>query len=94
MTDARTNKVIEHTAASISSALDKMIADLPEHSAPQMALEGVVRELAHRQPWLLRFMMEDAVVREAYDCAVAMTPLKVDAKGNDGCSPRWNIRTG
>jgi len=81
MTDARTRKVIEHTAASISSALDKMMADLPEHSAPQMALEGVVRELAHRQPWLLRFMMEDAVVREAYDCAVARTPLKVDAKG-------------
>jgi hypothetical protein len=41
MTDARTNKVIEHTAASIRSALDKMMADLPEYSAPQMALEEV-----------------------------------------------------
>jgi hypothetical protein len=79
MMDARTATVIEYTSASISSALDKMVADLPEHSAPQMALEGVVRDLAHRQPWLLRFMMEDAVVREAYDSAVAATPLTVKA---------------
>jgi hypothetical protein len=81
MTGARTNKVVERTAVSISLALDKMVADLPENSAPQMALEGLVAELARLQPWLLRFMMEDAVVREAYDSAVAMTPLKVKAKG-------------
>jgi hypothetical protein len=81
MLDARTNKVIEHTAASISSALDKMVADLPENSAPGMALEGVIRELANRQPWLLRFMMEDAVVREAYDSAVANDTAEGEGEG-------------
>lgn len=81
MIDARTNLVITHTAVAISEALDQMVADLPEMAAPQMALEGLVSELARLQPWLLRFMMEDPVVREAYDSAVAMTPLKVKAKG-------------
>jgi hypothetical protein len=79
MTDARTNEAIKRTAATISVALDKMVSDLPEMAAPQMALEGLVAELASLQPWLLRFMMEDAVVREAYNSAVAATPLKVKA---------------
>jgi hypothetical protein len=81
MIDARTDKVIKRTAIVISQAIDKMVSDLPEMAAPQMALEGLVSELATLQPWLLRFMMEDAVVREAYDSAVAMTPLKVKAPG-------------
>ncbi len=40
MTDARTNQVITRTAVAISEALDKMVADLPQMAAPQMALEA------------------------------------------------------
>jgi hypothetical protein len=62
-------------ARTISFALDKMVADLPKTIAPQAALEEVVRELAIRQPWFMRLIMEDPDIREAYDDAVASTPL-------------------
>jgi hypothetical protein len=75
-----TAKVIEHAAATISLALDKMAADLPDTASPQAALELVVRELAVRQPWFMRLIMEDAEIREAYDDAVASTPLKAKGK--------------
>jgi hypothetical protein len=80
MTASRTATVIKHTAATISLALDKMIVDLPDTAAPQAALELVVRELAIRQPWFMRLIMEDADIREAYDDAVASTPLKAKGK--------------
>ena len=66
--------IIERTATKISAALDKMIADLPETAAPQIALELVVRKLAHRQTWFLSLIMEDADIKEAYAAAVAETP--------------------
>jgi hypothetical protein len=72
-----TAKVTEHAAAAISLALDKMVADLPPTAAPQAALELIVRELAIRQPWFMRLIMEDHDIREAYDDAVASTPLTV-----------------
>ena len=77
-------KVIEYAAATIILALDKMVADLPDTAAPQAALEVLVRKLAIRQPWFMRLIMEDADVREAYDDAVASTPLKVDATAKMG----------
>jgi hypothetical protein len=77
---SRSAKIVEHTAATISLALDKMVADLPKTAAPQAALEQVVRELAVRQPWFMRLIMEDADIREVYDDAVASTPLKVEGK--------------
>ena len=80
MMDSRSAKVIEHATATISLALDKMVADLPKTAAPQAALERVVRELAVRQPWFMRLMMEDADIREAYAAAVAEMPLKVEGK--------------
>jgi hypothetical protein len=73
-------KVIEHAAATISLALDKMVADLPKTASPQAALEQVVRELAVRQPWFMRLIMEDADIREAYAAAVAEMALKVEGK--------------
>jgi hypothetical protein len=75
-----TAKVVEYAAATISLALDKMIADLPDTAAPQAAVELVVRELAIRRPWFMRLIMEDAEIREAYDDAVASTPLKAKGK--------------
>ena len=75
-----TAKVVEYAAATISLALDKMIADLPDTAAPQAAVELVVRELAIRRPWFMRLIMEDAEIREAYDAAVASTPLKAKGK--------------
>ncbi len=77
-------KVIEYAAATISLALDKMVADLPDTAAPQAALEVLVRKLAIRQPRFMRLIMEDADLREAYDDAVASTPLKVDATAKKG----------
>jgi hypothetical protein len=75
-----TAKVVEYAAATISLALDKMAADLPGTAAPQAALELVIRELAVRQPWFMRLIMEDAEIREAYDDAVASMPLKAKGK--------------
>jgi hypothetical protein len=40
----------------------------------------LVRELAARQPWFMRLIMEDHDIREAYDDAVASTPLKAKVK--------------
>jgi hypothetical protein len=80
MMTSRSAKVIENAAATISLALNKMVADLPKTAAPQAALEQVVRELAVRQPWFMRLIMEDHDIREAYDDAVASTPLKVKVK--------------
>jgi hypothetical protein len=78
MTTSRSTKAVEHAAATISLALDKMIADLPKTAAPLAAFEQMVRKLAIRQPWFMRLLMEDADIREAYDEAVASMPLKVE----------------
>ena len=53
-TEGRAGRIVEHTAATISKALDDMMADLPEDIAPQAILELVVVELAYRQPGFLR----------------------------------------
>ena len=71
-------KIIEHAVATINLALDKMVADLPKTSAPQAALEQVVRDLALRQPWFMRLIMEDPNIREAYYEAVGSTPSRPD----------------
>jgi hypothetical protein len=73
-------EVVGDAATSISSALDRMVADLPKDEAPQEALACVVKNLAVMQPWFMRLIMEDPDIREAYDDAVASTPLKVKGK--------------
>ena len=78
--DGRPGRIVERTAAAISEALDKMVADLPEDVAPQAILELVVVELAYRQPWFLRIIMEDPDLQELYQAAVARTPQTAKAK--------------
>lgn len=79
-TDGRAGRIVEHTAATISKALDDMMADLPEDIALQAILELVVVELAYRQPGLLRIIMEDPDLQELYQAAVARTSPMVKAK--------------
>jgi hypothetical protein len=74
--EARIDRVVHRTAVAISAALDKMVADLPQRAFPQMAIEEVIRELAHLQPWLLRLVMEDRDIREAYYAAVSEIPAR------------------
>jgi hypothetical protein len=59
-------------ATAISEALTKMIADLPQGSAPEMALESIVEQLAPLEAWQL--IMEDPDVVEAYLAAAAAIP--------------------
>jgi hypothetical protein len=71
MNQRRVDRVIKRTAARISAALVAMERDLPDDAAPQMAIELVVRRLAHLNPWFMRQIMEHADIREAYAEAVA-----------------------
>jgi hypothetical protein len=72
--NSQVDRVVQRTAVAVSAALDKMIDDLPQDAAPQMVIGLVMGELAHLQPWLLRLIMEDTDIREAYDAAVATIP--------------------
>ena len=69
------DRVVQATAKTISIAMDKMVTDLPPGAAPQMALELVVEELASRQSWFMRLIMEDGDIREAYAAAVGRLPV-------------------
>jgi hypothetical protein len=79
MTSQQVDKVVVRTAKSIAAALDKMVTDLPEGAAPQMAIELVIKKLALLEPSLMQLIMEDYDIREAYAEAVASVPIK--AKG-------------
>jgi hypothetical protein len=74
MDTQQVNRIVGQTADRISNAFDRMIERLPEGAAPQRALEEVVIELERRQPWLLRLMLEDYDIHEAYYAAVARRP--------------------
>ena len=78
--------VVRRTAGAISVVLDRMVADLPEGATPQIAIELVVRDLARRQFWLMRLIMEDPNIREAYAEAVASLPAT--ARRGPGGAPR------
>lgn len=69
------DRVVQATAKAISTAMDKMLTDLPPDAAPQMAIECVVVELAARQPRFMRLIMEDDDIRESYAAAVGRLPL-------------------
>jgi hypothetical protein len=77
----KTNRIIDRTADTISKAISKMLDDLPQCAAPQMAIELVVRRLAmsadYSEAWLLRLIMEDHNVREAYYSEIAKRPATV-----------------
>jgi hypothetical protein len=74
------DRVVKRTAAGISDAIDKMVRDLPDDAAPQMALELVVDRLTQMQPWFLELIMEDHNFREAQAAAVARRPAKQPTK--------------
>jgi hypothetical protein len=74
------DRVVRRTAASISDAMDKMVRDLPDDAAPQMALELVVDRLTQMQPWFLELIMEDHNFRETHAAAVARRPAKQPTK--------------
>ena len=81
-------RIEKQAAERISAALDQMVRDLPEGCAPQASLEALVRELAVREPWFMRLIMEDPEIREAYDAAVASIPIKLSRSG----TPRRRVR--
>jgi hypothetical protein len=75
------SRVAARTAVTISRALDKMIADLPELAASQMATLRLVRELTRLQPTQMQRIMDDHLAREAYEASIAelpATPGRID----------------
>jgi hypothetical protein len=74
----KANRVIDRTADAISKDLCKMLDELSQCAAPQMAIELVVRRLAGAERygvgWLLQLIMEDQNVREAYYSEIAKLP--------------------
>jgi hypothetical protein len=65
------DRVVTRTAARVSADLDRMVRDLLEGAAPQMALELMIGDLTELQPWFLELIMEDHNLREAHAAAVA-----------------------
>jgi hypothetical protein len=74
MTD-KADRIINRAAVRISTELNRMVADLPEEAASQMALELVIVTLADLQPEFMRLIMEDENIRESYYAAVARRPV-------------------
>ena len=72
--DEKVDQVVARTAHTISKAIDRMIADLPEGAAPQMATELLVRDLVPLQTWVMCLMMEDQYIRESYASEVSRLP--------------------
>jgi hypothetical protein len=71
----KADRIINRTAVRISTELNRMVADLPEETAYQMALELVIVTLADLQPEFMRLIMEDEDIRESYYAAVARRPV-------------------
>lgn len=67
-------RTIKRTASQISEAVDAMLAGLPEEVAPHMAMVRLVRQLTALQPQRMRWIMEDAFVRDAFEAALAEIP--------------------
>lgn len=68
------DRAVGRAAKTISTAMDRMVQELPENAAPQTGIEEVVRKLASTQPFLMRLIMEDPNIRESYYAAVAKRP--------------------
>ena len=68
------SRVAVRTAATISKAFDKMVADLPMYAARDMAAVCLVRELSRLQPTWMRQIMDDHYTREAYEASIAEIP--------------------
>jgi hypothetical protein len=70
----KVDRAVQRAAARISKAIDRMIADLPEYAAPNMARLRLVRELIRLQPGTMQQIMEDPWAREAVEACVAEIP--------------------
>jgi hypothetical protein len=70
----KVDRAVVRAGAAISKAIDKMVADLPDGAAPQMAVLRLVGELTRLRPVLMQQVMSDHQAREAYEAAVAEMP--------------------
>jgi hypothetical protein len=68
-------------AAAISKAVDKMAAELPVGTAPQVAIELLISALVPLQPQAMQMVMEHPGVLEAYQAAVAELPVTAGPRG-------------
>lgn len=69
-TELRRTSVAD-TATKISTALDEMVAARPKGASLRGPLGLLVRELARKQPQLMRLIMEDADIKDAYRAVTA-----------------------
>lgn len=75
--DPQLDRVTQRTAIRISAALDEMLDELdPAVWAHHTILNCLMRELVPRQRYIMRMVMEDLDLREAYENAVARLPAK------------------
>jgi hypothetical protein len=70
----KVDRAVQRAAAAISRAIDKMVVELPEGAAPQMAMAYLVRMLVPLQTQHMQWMMDDPYVREAYEASIAEIP--------------------
>jgi hypothetical protein len=70
----KVDRAVARAGAAISKAIDKMVADLPEGAAPQMAILCLVGELTRLRPVLMQQVIGDHEAREAYEAAIAEIP--------------------
>jgi hypothetical protein len=70
----KVDRAVARAGAAISKAIDKMVVELPEEAAPQMAILRLVGELTRRRPLFMQQVMSDHEAREAYEAAIAEMP--------------------
>ena len=69
----KVDRAVARAGAAISKAIDKMVVELPEEAAPQMAILRLVGELTRRLLFMQQ-VMSDHEAREAYEAAIAEMP--------------------
>jgi hypothetical protein len=70
------DKQIERAAQKISAAMDQMVMSLPYPTSPHTAICRLVAELAKLQTDRMRWVMEDPMVRDAYEASLAEMPAR------------------
>jgi hypothetical protein len=85
----KVERTVLRTAATISEAIDRMIADLPEYAAPHMARVRLVRELTRLQPTTMQQIMDHHYTREAYE-ALRRFPRR---RAGRTSKPKWPPRS-
>jgi hypothetical protein len=70
----KVDRAAQRAAATISKAIDRMIAGVPEYVSPHMATVYLVRELTRIRPTTMQQIMEEHLTRDAYEDAVSEIP--------------------